>query len=109
MRSRVTPSSDPISSSVLSSPVVQTVVEVEDLPLALGQVGLEHGFEEVAARDRLDVLLDVGAVPPAKRSPKLALSRSLRSIGASSESSLAATRTQRADGLDRLGHSSAIS
>src|SRR5690606_33379148 len=43
-------------------PVVETVVQVEDLALALGQVGLEHGLEEVPAGGGLDVLLDLGAL-----------------------------------------------
>ncbi len=40
--------------------VVEAVIQVEDLPLALCQVALEHRLEEVPTGDRFDVLLDIG-------------------------------------------------
>ena len=43
---------------------VEAVVQVEDLPLALRQVLLEHRLEEVPAGDRVDVFLDIRRLGP---------------------------------------------
>jgi hypothetical protein len=42
--------------------VVETVIKVQNLTFAFGQVTLEHRFEEIAAGDRLDVFFDVPRV-----------------------------------------------
>src|SRR5690606_7683463 len=84
--------------------VIEAVVEIEDLPLALGQVGLEHRLEEVAPGDGLDVLLDIRRRCTCKTLAKaraVTIAAVDRCVEAELGSGYAAERPNR---LDRLVH-----
>ena len=84
--------------------VVEAVVEIEDLPLPLGQVLLEHCLEEVATSDGLHVLFDVGRLGTGKALAE-AGAVTVAAVNGGVETQFGSRHaSERADGVDRLFH-----